>query len=129
MYREHEEMMRREFFEQTRLSRNAFRSDITEAELNRIYTRQADYDQRWYAGPHVDEWAFLQSAYDDWQQRPKQMARFVSDVEHNHQLYRDFGLTDVQRRSLFQARDLARLDHTRAPNEHPEPQHEIERGR
>lgn len=129
MYPEHEEAMRRDFFEQAQLSRNTFRSGITEPELNRIYTAQAEYDQRWYAGPHVEEWAFLQAAYDDFQQQPKQMARFVADVEQHHTLYGDFGLTDVRRRSLFQARDLVHLDHTRAPIENPQPQHDIERGR
>ncbi|MFD0000160.1 hypothetical protein [Nocardia sp. NPDC127526] len=130
IHAEHEEAMRAEFFAQAQLARNAYRSDITDAELDRIYRDTAEYDERWFGGPYAEHWAFLSASYDDWQQRPKDMRRFVADVERRRELYgREFGLTDVQYRSLHQARDLACLDHTRAPVDHTQHHPGYERGR
>ncbi|MFE3195021.1 hypothetical protein ACFXHA_38865 [Nocardia sp. NPDC059240] len=126
MHREHEELMRREFFEQAQLGRTQAqtRSDY---QYERLAVARAEYDDRWLAGPHADQWAFLSASYDDWQRAPKTMAKFMDNLDRirAHPGF-DFTVTDVQRRSLEQARDLVTIDHTRPPAEH---EHGIEWGR
>lgn len=129
MHPEHEQMMRQEFFEQAQRARDAYRSDVTSTELDRIDLDVAAYDERWLGGPHADQWAFLAAAYDDWRRQPKQMQRFVGDIDANRSKYgKDFGLTDVQYRSMMQARELTSHQTTRHQPSDPRPVHGLERG-
>ncbi|MVU79481.1 hypothetical protein GPX89_19810 [Nocardia sp. ET3-3] len=126
MHREHEELMRREFFEQAQLARTQAQTR-SEFQYERLALTRANYDDRWLAGPHAQEWAFLSASYEDWQRDPKSMTVLMNNLDHIHAHHgKVFGLTDVRRRSLEQARDLVTIDHTRAPAEH---EHGVERGR
>ncbi|MFE3958598.1 hypothetical protein ACFXPS_31045 [Nocardia sp. NPDC059091] len=107
MYREHEEAMRSEFYERVGIGLTALAPGITDGQADEIYRRVGEFDRRWLSGPHAQEWAFLDAAYTDWRDQPQLMAKFVEDLRVNPTVYVDYGLTDVQRRSLDQARTIA----------------------
>ncbi|WP_433562319.1 hypothetical protein ACQP1O_33210 [Nocardia sp. CA-151230] len=126
MHREHEELMRSEFFEQAQLARTQAHTH-SDYQYERLAAARATYDDRWLSGPHAEEWAFLSASYEDWQRDPKSMARLMDNLDAIHAHHGQvFGVTEVRRRSLAQARDLVTIDHTRAPAEH---EHGIEWGR
>ncbi|WP_280359241.1 hypothetical protein [Nocardia otitidiscaviarum] len=122
MHPEHEEAMRWDFNDRVAMSWKALWPGVTRADADEIDRRVSEYDQRWQAGPHAHEWAFLHAAYIDWRDRPDQMRHFVADITANPTIYRDHGLTDVQRRSLDQAHNIASEERAavRALNPPPE---------
>ncbi|MGW4125871.1 hypothetical protein [Nocardia sp. NPDC004711] len=107
MHSEHEEAMRFDFQDRVALSWKALQPGVTDAQISEIECRMSEYDQRWQAGPHAMEWDFLHAAYTDWRDQPQLMAKFAEDLRVNPTVYADYGLTDVQRRSLDQARTIA----------------------
>ncbi|MBF5001776.1 hypothetical protein IRT45_32115 [Nocardia sp. BSTN01] len=106
MNREHEEMMRREFAERAELDQSAYRSGVTEEQMDQIYSKSCEYDKRWLNGPHAEHWQFLDDAYHDWKDNPQAMERMRADIAHNQQQGNEIGLTDVQLRSMDQSRTL-----------------------
>ncbi|MEV6101457.1 hypothetical protein [Nocardia sp. NPDC051981] len=107
MEAEHEEAMRSDFRERTALQHSAYQPDVTEDQINEVYTKTRQIDDRWNAGPHADQWRYLSDAYADWRDAPDTMDRFIDNIEFNRAKgYDDFGLDEVQRRSLYQAREL-----------------------
>ncbi|NKY48374.1 hypothetical protein [Nocardia cerradoensis] len=106
MQREHEEAMRAEFAEKVALERTMFNAGVTDAEFDRMSRRSNDIDNRWASGPHAEHWAFLGDAHHDWQHNPETMERFRADIAHNLATDGHVGLSDVQVRSLEQARTL-----------------------
>ncbi|WP_306359519.1 hypothetical protein [Nocardia sp. CC227C] len=125
MEREHEEAMRTEFAAQAERWRTAYEPGVTEAKLDEIYRTASECDQRWQTGPHAEHWQYLTDAYSDWRARPDTMNRLLDDVEHNRAQGWDGGVTDIQRRSLHQTRDLAHWERSQQRTHRPG----IERGR
>lgn len=107
MHAEHEEAMRADYSDRAAESWKAFWSGVTDAEAYEIRCRVAEYDQRWRLGPHAQEWEFLRAAHADWRDRPEDMRRFTEDIDTHRKVYDDFGLTEVQRRSIAQAAAIA----------------------
>ncbi|WP_157574606.1 hypothetical protein [Nocardia jejuensis] len=109
MEREHEELMRSDFREQTTLTRSVYDEGVTDAQAQQISAKTEQIDQRWSDGPHSQQWQFLSDAYADWRDRPETMARHLDTVEHNRAQGWDT-LDEVQYRSLMQARELTAPD-------------------
>ena len=106
MQREHEEAMRAEFSERIELENKRFDPSTTDADLDRIWDRTSEINQRWAGGPHAEHWEFLNDAHHDWKRSPETMERFRADIAHNQEISGHVGLSDIQLRSLEQARDL-----------------------
>ncbi|MGY1946164.1 hypothetical protein [Nocardia asiatica] len=106
MEREHEEAMRTEFAEYTKLTEQMYRPDATDTDIDRITQQRSEIGQRWGEGPHAEHWSYLSDAYEDWRQAPDTMLRFLDNIDHNG----GEGVTDVQHRSLRQAGQLAGRD-------------------
>ncbi|MEV6100660.1 hypothetical protein [Nocardia sp. NPDC051981] len=98
--------MRSDFREQTALQQSAYRPDVTNEQIDEIYAKTRQIDDRWNSGPHADQWRYLSDAYADWRDAPDTMDRFIDNIEFNLAKGDDFGLDEVQRRSLYQAREL-----------------------
>ncbi|WP_280359239.1 hypothetical protein [Nocardia otitidiscaviarum] len=113
MHHEHEEAMRADFTTRTDLTARAYHDAVTDTQLDEIYTQTRAIDDRWGSGPHADQWQFLSDAHQDWRDRPDTMTRFLDNVEHNRAKGYDGGIDDVQRRSLYQARELTAPASTR----------------
>ncbi|WP_458686409.1 hypothetical protein [Nocardia tengchongensis] len=107
MHSEHEEAMRWEFRDCIAMSWKALRPGVTGTEAEEIACGIAEYDQRWQSGPHAREWNFLCAAYSDWREQPENMRKLAEDLRINPTVYADGGMTEVQRRSLDQARNIA----------------------
>ncbi|WP_406237520.1 hypothetical protein [Nocardia sp. NBC_01009] len=109
MQREHEEAMRLDFQQHYQLGRDMYGPGVTEADIERLDVDRVDIEKRWRSGPHAEHWNYLEDAQSDWQRAPKTMSRFMEDVDHNG----GHGLTEIQRRSQEQARELTGNDRTR----------------
>ncbi|MEU7141710.1 hypothetical protein ABZ942_19825 [Nocardia sp. NPDC046473] len=109
MEREHEEAMRVDFAEHTRLNAELFHAeylDRWDADTDEQARQRDQIHERWSASPHAEQWNYLRKAHHGWGLHPDRTRQFMDWVEH----YRDLGhdqVTDVQRRSLEQARELA----------------------
>ncbi|MFB8001546.1 hypothetical protein [Nocardia sp. NPDC056000] len=108
MHAEHEEAMRSDFHDCIALSWKAWRPGITSTESDGIYRAVDDYDTRWSQGPYGREWDFLCASYKDWRDLPHDMDKFAQDVRANPDKYTEFGVTEVQRRSIDQAENIVR---------------------
>ncbi|MFF0495758.1 hypothetical protein ACFYU5_05085 [Nocardia aobensis] len=106
MQREHEEAMRAEFAERVSLENKRLDPATTDAELDRIWERTSDINERWAAGPHAEQWEFLNDAYYDWQRSPQVMERVRADLAHNQAQGDPGGFDEVQMRSIEQTRQL-----------------------
>ncbi|QLY33969.1 hypothetical protein H0264_18590 [Nocardia huaxiensis] len=106
MEREHEEAMRADFRERTALQLSGYQPGVTEDQIDQIYGKVRQIDDRWTAGPHASRWQYLSDAYDDFSDRPETMDRFLDNIEFNRAQGWDGGLDEVQRRSLYQAKEL-----------------------
>ncbi|MGW0247982.1 hypothetical protein ACWDYH_15250 [Nocardia goodfellowii] len=102
MEREHEEAMRTDFTTYSELGQQMSRPSVTDREIQYLDLERQFVAERWEAGPHAEHWNYLEEAYRDFDERPDTMRRFCDNLDHND----GFGLTDVQRRSLEQARTL-----------------------
>ncbi|MFD6357266.1 hypothetical protein ACFXO9_27170 [Nocardia tengchongensis] len=107
MHSEHEEAMRFDFHDRVTLSWAAMWPGVTDVEAAEIDRRVSEYDQRWTQGPHAQEWEFLHAAYADWREQPDKMRKFTDDLDVHPGVWAAGGLTDLQRRSLDQARNIA----------------------
>ncbi|WP_433629114.1 hypothetical protein [Nocardia sp. CA-120079] len=116
MEREHEEAMRADYQQHYQLGLDMFRDRITETDIERLDSDRIEIEKRWQDGPHTEQWAYLSDAQHDWERSPATMSRFMENVDHNG----GYGLTDIQRRSQQQARELT-------GNDRPRPR--IQRGR
>ncbi|MBF6272287.1 MULTISPECIES: hypothetical protein [Nocardia] len=114
MQREHEEAMRADFATYTDLERKMARPRVTSYEIQLCDMKRHALAERWETGPHADHWAFLEDAYHDWRRNPETMERFRADIAHNLELDGHVGLSDVQLRSLEQARTLTQQQVQRA---------------
>ncbi|MEV6388897.1 hypothetical protein [Nocardia xishanensis] len=119
MQHEHEEAMRAEYDQHHRLTEAMFADGITDADIDRVDAQRVEIEKRWEAGPHAEHWDYLSDAHEDWRRSPKVMHRMLADADHNGPGY---GLTDIERRSQEQARQLTGHDR---PRPHPQ----VERGR
>ncbi|MGK8559557.1 hypothetical protein [Nocardia gipuzkoensis] len=135
MEREHEEAMRADFTTYAELERQMFRPSVTEYEIELIDMRQHELAGRWESGPHAEHWRYLNDAYEDWRRSPDTMLRLVDNLAHNG----GEGATEVERRSLLQAGQLAVRDsqtvrdaferHTNPTPEQPKRARGVQRGR
>ncbi|MFD6102654.1 hypothetical protein ACFWFQ_08300 [Nocardia salmonicida] len=98
MQREHEEAMRADFAQYTRLARNT-----DPAELDAAATEQKDIVQRWTTGPHRRHWRELEEIDHQYQVYPLDMLRERDLRRHNNPTYPDSTVD----RSWEQATDLA----------------------
>ncbi|BCK57396.1 hypothetical protein [Nocardia wallacei] len=114
MEREHEEAMRREFAERVELNHSAYRSGVTEQQMDALYDHSRQYNQRWLNGPHAEHWQFLDDAYHDWRDRPDTMRRLTENLRHGRATGDNGGFTDVQYRSVEQAGRLVETERTRS---------------
>ncbi|WP_040698934.1 hypothetical protein [Nocardia vinacea] len=118
MEREHEEAMRADFTTYVELGRQMYRPSTSEAEIQLLDMQQQVVADRWESGPHAEHWNYLEDAREDWRRAPDTMRRFLDNVDHNG----GYGLTEIQRRSQEQARDLTTQDRPRTRSR-------VERGR
>ncbi|MFE3195020.1 hypothetical protein ACFXHA_38860 [Nocardia sp. NPDC059240] len=130
MHREHEDMMRSEFHDRTGLAWEADRPGISDDEQRHLNTQVADYDQRWAAGPHAEQWQFLSGALRDWQDRPDEMDSYLDVLNYQrHAFGQPEGVDETQWQSLVQAHNIAHEDRIRQRYQHPERDLGLERWR
>ncbi|MFJ9368782.1 hypothetical protein ACIRRA_30750 [Nocardia sp. NPDC101769] len=107
MHSEHEEAMRADFHDRQSQALKMAQPEVSDDQRYEIADHISEFDQRWASGPYADEWAFLRAAHADWHAYPEQMGRFARDLEASRDVWEDYGLTDVNRRSVTQARHIA----------------------
>ncbi|WP_067704481.1 hypothetical protein [Nocardia jejuensis] len=108
MHKEHEEAMRSDFSDRFGESLKALWPGLSTIEVTEIDRRVSEYDHRWTEGPYAMEWEFLHACYRDWRDRPVEMRVFAEDVRAYPGVYTANGLTEVARRSIDQADNVAR---------------------
>lgn len=113
MQREHEEAMRADFTARIELGNQRLAPGVTEADFDRIEARTGEIDRRWETGPYAEQWEFLNDAHHDWSHSPAVMERMRADIAHNQQAGGGVGFSEVQLRSLEQARILTQPQRTR----------------
>ncbi|MGW4121386.1 hypothetical protein [Nocardia sp. NPDC004711] len=107
MHSEHEEAMRADFHDRQAQMLKMAQPEVSDDQRYEIADRIVDYDRRWQSGPYAEDWEFLRAAHADWRDRPEMMARFARDLDVSRNVWEDYGLSDVSRRSVTQARHIA----------------------
>ncbi|MFE3222924.1 hypothetical protein [Nocardia sp. NPDC059228] len=98
--------MRSDFREQASLQARTYQAGVTENEVGESFSKVREIHGRWSSGPYAEQWRYLADAYTDFRDRPDAMDRFLDNVEHNLAQGWGGGLDEVQRRSLYQAKEL-----------------------
>lgn len=112
MNHEREQAMRADYTTVAAMRRRAWESSPS-AETDRLAEGVRQISHRWLAGPDAAQWRYLDDAFFDWRGRPDTMARRLWNIDHDRALGYDGEVTDVEHRSLLQARDLTEVDRTR----------------
>ncbi|MGK8559558.1 hypothetical protein [Nocardia gipuzkoensis] len=126
MQREHEEAMRADFDTAERINAEAFRDfragQCTHAEFQERIEAYAAIGDRWVDGPYREHWVYLRDACTNWYLHPQEMQRKLADIEAGHWPAHD-GVSDIQHRSIIQAREVEQRRRTERDHIQEQQQH------
>ncbi|MFD6156386.1 hypothetical protein ACFWF7_38695 [Nocardia sp. NPDC060256] len=109
MEREHEDAMRTDFAERVRLNEELFHAENLgswDSDSDEQARRRDEINSRWSAGPHAEQWAYLNKAHHSWEWDPKLTRDYMDWLDHYRRLGHEM-VDDIQRRSLEQTQELS----------------------